>query len=64
MLRRALLALSVAVAAGCLSTRGPTAPAGKPAPDFTLKSHDGRDVSLASLTQSGPVVVVFYRGFW
>ncbi len=66
MRRRALLgslACSV-VGAGCLSTRGPSVPAGAAAPAFNLKSHLGGDVSLDSLTATGPAVVVFYRGFW
>lgn len=39
-------------------------PQGAAAPSFTLKSHLGADVSLESLTASGPAVIVFYRGFW
>lgn len=34
---------------------------GAKAPDFTLKDAAGADVSLKSLTQSGPVALVFYR---
>jgi hypothetical protein len=62
MRRRALLgslACSV-VGAGCLSTRGPSVPAGAAAPAFNL----GGEVSLDSLTATGPAVVVFYRGYW
>ena len=36
----------------------------KLAPDFTLKDVDGNDVALSSLTARGPVVVVFYLGYW
>lgn len=64
--RRALLGglpLSI-LGAGCLSTRGPTVPQGAVAPDFTLRSHDGRMVSLDDLVARGPAVLVFYRGFW
>jgi peroxiredoxin len=34
------------------------------APDFSLKDQTGRTVTLASLTQNGPAVLVFYRGYW
>lgn len=34
------------------------------AADFSLKSYDGTDVALADLTQTGPAVLVFYRGHW
>ena len=67
MMRRRVLLGSLACGVfgtGCLATRGPTVPAGATAPGFTLKSHLGGEVSLDSLTTSGPAVVVFYRGFW
>ena len=59
----ALGAISFA-STGCLHTRGPSVALEAPAPDFTLKSHEGKDVSLASLLRDGPAVLVFYRGFW
>jgi hypothetical protein len=37
---------------------------GDRAPDFTLKSADGSEVSLAGLLSKGPVVLAFYRGHW
>lgn len=37
---------------------------GERAPDFTLKSADGAEVSLAGLLRKGPVVLAFYRGHW
>lgn len=37
---------------------------GASAPDFTLPDATGRSISLATLRQSGPVVVTFYRGQW
>lgn len=37
---------------------------GDTAPDFTLKTPDGREVSLGALLKEGPVVVTFYRGGW
>ena len=37
---------------------------GETAPDFTLKDQLGREVSLASELEQGPVVLLFYRGEW
>jgi peroxiredoxin len=37
---------------------------GDTAPDFTLPDARHRAISLATLRQSGPVVVTFYRGQW
>jgi cytochrome oxidase Cu insertion factor (SCO1/SenC/PrrC family) len=37
---------------------------GEPAPDFTLPDATGAAVSLASLRERAPVVLVFYRGYW
>ena len=34
------------------------------APDFTLNSAAGDSVTLSSLLESGPVVMVWYRGEW
>lgn len=34
------------------------------APEFSLLDIDGRQVSLSELNQNGPVVVVFYYGYW
>ncbi len=60
------LALAVAPVAGCASDpeegRGPAI--GSEAPGFTLEALDGREVSLAALTDDGPVVLVFFRGVW
>ena len=39
-----------------------TVPVGAPAPDFTLTSIDGGEVSLSAL-RGKPVVLVFLRGF-
>lgn len=33
---------------------------GSPAPDFTLRDHDGVSVSLSELRRNGPVVLFFY----
>jgi peroxiredoxin len=37
---------------------------GERAPDFTLRDQLGRQVSLASELEHGPVVLIFYRGEW
>jgi hypothetical protein len=67
-----LAALAVAVglggaalAAGCtLETRGPALAERAKAPDFSLPSHLGGNVSLADVLRRGPAVLVFYRGHW
>jgi AhpC/TSA family protein len=64
LLLRAALPFLLLGAAACLRTRGPTQAVGATVPDFKLSSHEGNTVSLSSLTQKGPAVVVFYRGFW
>jgi hypothetical protein len=38
--------------------------ASRQAPDFTLPDHTGKSVSLAEALARGPVLLVFYRGFW
>ena len=35
----------------------------QPAPPFSATAHDGQEVSLASLTTEGPLVLVLLRGF-
>ncbi len=37
---------------------------GDKAPDFMVKDHAGKMVSLKKMTQKGKVVVMFYRGAW
>ena len=37
---------------------------GDTAPDFTLPTPDGREISLEDLRRKGPVVLNFYRGAW
>lgn len=36
----------------------------KPAPDFKLVNHRGEHVRLTNLFKNGPVVLVFYYGYW
>jgi hypothetical protein len=37
---------------------------GDRAPDFALPNGDGKLVTLSDYTTRGPVVLIFYRGFW
>lgn len=37
---------------------------GKPAPQFTLNNDKGEPVNLADMNRNGPVVVVFYYGYF
>lgn len=37
---------------------------GDTAPDFALPNGDGKLVTLADYTSQGPVILVFYRGYW
>lgn len=63
--RRQLLVATLAMGlVGCLKTRGPTQPSGAPAPAFEATSHRLELVSSADLVAAGPLVIVFYRGFW
>ncbi len=34
------------------------------APDFTLRDHLGNEFTLSKELADGPVLLVFYRGFW
>ena len=40
-----------------------TAAIGQPAPDFTLTDQHGTNFHLADAADTGPVVLVFLRGF-
>ena len=43
----------------------PDAPAqGEQAPDFELTNHLGETTRLSDVLAEGPVVLMFYRGFW
>ncbi|MCB9853762.1 MAG: redoxin domain-containing protein [Phycisphaerales bacterium] len=37
---------------------------GRDAPDFAISNQFGRTVQLSSFKGKGPVLLVFYRGFW
>jgi hypothetical protein len=60
--RRIWLLGTLALLACRLRADGP--PPGEQAAAFTLPDQDGAPVSLASLTQRGSAVLVFYRGHW
>ncbi|HEV7554609.1 MAG TPA: hypothetical protein VGO00_04080 [Kofleriaceae bacterium] len=59
-------ALVMLASSGCITALQVTTPSpladGAIAPPFTLVAQDGHPVSLAD--QTGPVVIVFYRGYW
>jgi len=57
------LILIVAVAAAA-QMRRPAPKVGDKAPDFSLPNPDGKSVTLKDYTSRGPVVVIFYRGYW
>ncbi|MFH2008828.1 MAG: hypothetical protein ABI333_19730 [bacterium] len=67
ILTLALLALS-GPASGCFTPMArPNAAAltsEGPPPDFALPDQDGRQHRLSELLAKGPVVLVFYRGYW
>ena len=64
-MRTALIALA---GSGCITalhvTTTATVTDREIAPGFTLPTQDGAPVSLAGALAHGPVVLVFYRGFW
>ncbi|RMF72231.1 MAG: hypothetical protein D6738_11900 [Acidobacteria bacterium] len=54
----------VAGASASASEDGPALAVGRPMPAFTLPAAGGGSVSLESLLEHGPVVIVIYRGVW
>jgi peroxiredoxin len=46
-----------------MAVHSETASVGTPAPDFTLTDQHGAEVHLADALSTGPVVLVFLRGF-
>lgn len=66
---RALIVISLAglLSTGCglfPKTRTPPIAVQAAAPAWSLDDQTGRRVSLADLTQRGPALLVFYRGYW
>lgn len=55
-------------ASGCVTSlhviTAASVSAGERAPEFSLTAQNGVQVSLASALAHGPVVLVFYRGYW
>ena len=60
----ALLSLLALCLAASAQTPKVVLKVGDKAPDFALPNGDGKTVSLSDYTSRGPVVVIFYRGFW
>jgi peroxiredoxin len=64
----ALLFAPVVIAQERLIANEPTATKplekGQKVPEVTLRGLDGTDVSLASLHQNKPLIIVFFRGGW
>ena len=58
-----VIIMAVLGAAGA-QVRRPAPKVGDKAPDFSLPNADGKPVSLSDYTSRGPVVVIFYRGYW
>jgi cytochrome oxidase Cu insertion factor (SCO1/SenC/PrrC family) len=56
--------LSVCAVYRHITPRGPGPAASAQAPDFTLPDQSGAPTTLSALTEHGPSVLVFYRGFW
>jgi peroxiredoxin len=58
----------VLAGSGCVTTlhvtTAATAVDGELAAAFALPAQDGTQVSLARALADGPVVLVFYRGYW
>lgn len=46
-----------------LASETPTLKAGDPAPDLTLRSHDGREISLRGLRGTKVVLAFFHFAF-
>jgi peroxiredoxin len=57
-MRHVVIAIALALAAS-----GPVR-VGEVAPDFELRDQNGAVVRLSSAVEAGPVVLVFYRGYW
>ena len=57
-----LIAALFSVASG--PVQRPGLKVGDKAPDFSLPNPDGKPVTLTDYTSHGPVVVIFYRGYW
>jgi hypothetical protein len=65
---RVRTAMLVLASSGCVTalhvTTAATVADGEVASAFALPAQDGSQVSLAGALADGPVVLVFYRGYW
>jgi hypothetical protein len=66
--RTAMFVLASSASFGCVTalhvTTAATVSDGAAASAFSLPAQDGTQVSLATALADGPVVLVFYRGYW
>lgn len=60
----ATLTLMLSVLAAQAQVAKPLLKVGDKAPEFSLPNGDSKTVSLSEYTARGPLVIVFYRGFW
>lgn len=58
------LTLMLSVLAAQAQVAKPALKVGDKAPEFSLLNGDSKMISLSEYTARGPVVIVFYRGFW
>ncbi len=58
------ISMSVNLSSPVISQRNTPVAIGDVAPDFTLEDQDKNKVTLADARGKGPVVLVFYRGYW
>ena len=58
------LTLMLSALAQAAQVAKPALKVGDKAPEFSLPNGDSKMISLSEYTARGPVVVVFYRGFW
>ena len=60
----AFLAFAAPLHAADSEKRATPVAAGEKAPDFTLVDQNGHKHALSAALGRGPVVLVFYRGYW
>jgi hypothetical protein len=63
-MRVAMLALVSGCVTGLHVTTAASVTDGAQAPAFALPDQNGHTVALADELAHGPVVLVFYRGYW
>lgn len=56
--------LLIVLLCGSISYAAPGLEEGVKAPVFTAENYDGSLIALSDLTNTGPVVLIFYRGGW